>query len=107
MDHFRPQLARRISPASMEVARQAAKEHADMIMARANQEQKAVMQSIIDGEKVASGVACQEIHTYEASFDGPDVIMHRTYRFQNTGKPAFDFRTQLFRIAPSGDVRSV
>lgn len=77
-------------------------EHCDRVLERATPAQAGTCRRFFDGLAVGRHQAVEEVNSFECSLDSVDLVAHRTYRFQNTGRPAFDFRTQLVRIAPDG-----
>lgn len=77
-------------------------EYCERVLDRSTPAQAGTCRRFFDGLAVGRHTTVEDVNSFECSLDGPDLVAHRTYRFQDTGKPAFDFRTQLVRIAPDG-----
>lgn len=82
-------------------------QHCESVLARATQAQAGTCRRFFDGLSVGRHQPVEEVNSFECSLDGPDLLAHRTFRFQDTGRPAFDFRTQLVRISPDGSATIV
>lgn len=87
--------------------RQAAIDYCQDILHRATPAQEAVCRGFFLGQAAGNHGAVDEVNSYECSLSGEYLNAHRTFRFQDTGQPAFDFRTQLVRIERDGTVHVI
>lgn len=92
---------------TLDMVKEGLEVEAERAMAKAAPAQQQVMRDVFEGRAVGDHPAVGEVHTFEASRDGVYILAHRTYRFRDSGDARLDYRTQLFRIAPDGSVRSI
>lgn len=82
------------------------REHAiayvERVLSKSTPAQSATCRRFFDGLSVGRHQRVEEVNSFECSLDNGILLAHRTFRFQDTGRPAFDFRTQLVRIAADG-----